>query len=126
MENKFVELKQLQNNAYCKYSNFRVASIIKTDVGEFKGVNVENGAYGSTICAERNAICSAITHGAKKVNEVHLLTDGMDCNLSTPCGECRQVMSEFMDKDGIVYVYDQNENVKEFKLKELLPNSFNL
>lgn len=126
MEDKFIELKKLQENAYCKYSNFRVSSIIKTDVGEFKGVNVENGAYGDTICAERNAICSSITNGAKEVYEVHLLTDGDDCNFGTPCGSCRQVMSEFMNKDSKIKVYDQKGNTKEFTLNELLPASFNL
>lgn len=124
--NKFEQLKKLQENAYCKYSNFKVAAIVETEIGEFVGVNVENAAFGDTICAERSAICSAISNGAKQIQKVYLLTDGMDCNISTPCGACRQVMSEFMNLDSQIVVYDQNENSRTFTMKELLPNSFNL
>lgn len=123
---KFNELKKLQKNAYCKYSNFKVAAIVETEIGEFKGVNVENAAFGDTICAERSAICSAISNGAQQIIKIYLLTDGLDCNISTPCGACRQVMSEFMNIDSEIVVYDQNQNFKIFTVGQLLPNSFNL
>lgn len=122
----YKKLKDLQKNAYCKYSNFKVASIAVCSDKQYIGVNVENAAFGDTICAERNAISNAIANGETKIDQIHLLTDSNDCNLGTPCGSCRQVMSEFMDANAKVYVYDQKQNVKVFELKDLLPYSFNL
>ncbi len=122
-ETIFKQLKALQKKAYCKYSHYAVAAIIETDKGIFEGVNVENAAYGVTLCAERNAITTAITNGATKVNKVSLITDSVDDG-GTPCGACRQVMVEFMKPNSIVDVYSSKGTVVSYKLQELLPFSF--
>ena len=60
-------LEQLLNNAYAPYSNYKVSSIVVMNDGKtYEGVNVENASFGATICAERNAINSAIKDGYKK------------------------------------------------------------
>ena len=71
------KLEKLLDNAYAPYSNFKVSCILKTnDSKEFIGVNVENASYGATICAERSAILSAISHGYKKgdFQEIHIFS----------------------------------------------------
>ena len=60
------KLKEVGKNSYSPYSHFRVATIvIMKDGTEFKGVNVENAAYGASVCAERSAILSAVSNGYK-------------------------------------------------------------
>ena len=91
----------------------------------YTGCNFENGSLGMTICAERNAIGSAIANGEKKIKAVAIYSPKQDnC---TPCGACRQVLHEFCDKDEeldvIVKVGDQ---IKVYTLAYLLPESFTL
>ncbi len=118
------KLKDLLNNAYAPYSNFPVSCIVVTNDGtEFKGVNVENAAYGSTICAERNAILNAITNGYRKgdFKEIHIMN--ASDKLAYPCFACRQVLIEFMEPSTMVYVYS-NKEVKSHTLEELTPKVF--
>ena len=124
MNEIFIQLKELLNNAYCPYSKYKVATIVDTDKGMFKGVNVECGAYGSTICSEQSAIVSAISNGAKKFNKLYLLTSSTDI-LGTPCGQCRQVISEHFEENQEIIIFDLKGNYKVFKVKELLPFSWN-
>lgn len=123
MKEIFNELKQLLNNAYCPYSKYNVAAIVDTDKGLFKGVNVECGSYGLTICAEQSAIVSAISNGAKKFNRVYVLTSSTDI-LGTPCGKCRQIISEHLKDEQEIVIFDLKGNYKIFKLEELLPYSW--
>lgn len=126
MENRFQQLRDLQTDAYCPYSNFQVAAIlICKDGREFSGVNVENASFGGTICAERSAIVSAISQGAKKaeLKEIHLI-GGKAEDFVMPCGLCRQVMSEFMDANFPIYVYRADGSNKCIQMAELLPFSF--
>ena len=121
------KLLNLANNSYSPYSKFRVATILVMKDGiEISGVNVENAAYGSSICSERSAIVSAISMGYKKgdFKELHCMC--ADSNrISTSCFGCRQVIQEFFDKDTPLYFYDKNGNVKEYKVNELCPYPFN-
>ena len=120
------ELFELGKNSYSPYSNFRVAAIVVTkDGNKLKGVNVENASYGATICAERNAILSAISNGYKKgdFKELHLMC--LDSNkISTPCFMCRQVISEFFDKEAKIILYNIDGETKEYKVNELCPYPF--
>ena len=120
------KLLNLANNSYSPYSKFRVATILVMKDGiEISGVNVENAAYGSSICSERSAIVSAISMGYKKgdFKELHCMC--ADSNrISTSCFGCRQVIQEFFDKDTPLYFYDKNGNVKEYKVNELCPYPF--
>ena len=120
------KLLNLANNSYSPYSKFRVATIlVMKDGKEISGVNVENAAYGSSICSERSAIVSAISMGYKKgdFKELHCMC--ADANrISTSCFGCRQVILEFFDKDTPLYFYTSNGDVKEYKVSELCPYPF--
>ena len=120
------KLLELANNSYSPYSHFRVATIVvMKDGAEFKGVNVENAAYGSGICSERSAILAAISNGYKKgdFKELHCMC--ADSNrISTSCFACRQVISEFFDKDAPLYFYSNTGEVKMYTVEELCPYPF--
>jgi cytidine deaminase len=93
------KLERLLENSYSPYSHFRVASIaVKKDGKEFNGVNVENAAYGSSICAERSAILAAISSGYKRYDfkELYVMCDSE--KIGTSCFACRQVISELFEK----------------------------
>ena len=121
----FEKLKELHNNSYAVYSNFRVSAILVTKDGkEYCGVNVENCAYPSGICAERSAIFNAISNGEKKgsFKELNLLTSSP--RVGTPCMACRQVILELLDPDAIVRCYATTGEYVEYTVKELCPYSF--
>jgi cytidine deaminase len=98
--------------AYAPYSKFRVgASVSALKAGEhrfFSGANVENASFGATICAERVAIFSAVTHGFRTFELLALSTldsaSEPDLSRRAPCGLCRQVMSEFFSPETIVLI----------------------
>ena len=117
------KLLELLNNSYSPYSHFRVAAIaVMKDGTEFKGVNVENASYGLTVCAERNVIPTAVTEGMKKI-KILVVTGGTPEPIS-PCGACRQFISEFSDEDTIIILANKEMKYKIFKISELLPYSF--
>ena len=92
---------------------------------EFQGVNVENAAYGSSVCSERSAILSAISNGYKKgdFKELHCMC--ADSNkISTSCFACRQVISELFDKDIPLYFYSNTGECKKYIVEELCPYPF--
>ena len=120
------KLLKLANNSYSPYSHYRVATVlIMKDGKEIPGVNVENSAYGSSICSERSAILSAISQGYKKgdFKEMHCMC--ADSNqISTSCFACRQVMSELFDKDVPCYFYSNTGEYKMYTVSELCPYPF--
>ena len=120
------KLFELAKNSYSPYSHFRVATIlVMKDGKEIPGVNVENAAYGSAICSERSAILAAISLGYKKgdFKEMHCMC--ADSNrVSTSCFGCRQVISEFFDKDTPLYFYDKTGANKKYTVAELCPYPF--
>jgi len=125
----YQELIELLDQSYAPYSGFNVASIIVCKNGDvFKGVNVESAAYPTTICAERNAIHTAVTNGSKKgdVKAVYILARNDTGGLirAFPCGSCRQVIAEQSSNDAIVYCYDEHGHIAEHSIAELLPHAF--
>ena len=118
-------LKRLLKNSYSPYSGFKVAAIcLMKDGKSFGGVNVENASYGATICAERSAILSAISHGYKKgdFQEIHIMNSSS--KIATPCFICRQVLIEFCSPDMPVYLYTKDKEEKHL-LEEFTPLVFN-
>jgi len=119
------KLKELLNNAYAPYSKFKVSAIVVMKDGtEISGVNVENASYGATICAERNAITTAIALGYKKCDfdRLYVMTSGK--KISSCCFMCRQLIVEFFDKESLITLMDMEGNTKELKVSEMCPYPF--
>ena len=117
--------KDVSKHAYAPYSNFKVGACVLAESGKtYTGCNFENSSFGMTICAERNAIGSAIAQGERKIKAVAIYSPNIkNC---TPCGACRQVMTEFKSDDGIDIIVETENGIKVYKLSELLPETFEL
>ena len=112
---------QTSEKAYSPYSNFRVGAALLTENGEvITGVNVENRSYGLTNCAERTAIYSAITKGKRKFVKIAIATPDASYPVP-PCGACRQVISEFMNKNSLIIFGSSKEDIKLLTVEELYP-----
>lgn len=122
MDNKkLIELAlEAMEYAYAPYSNFKVGAAVLADGLVFKGCNIENSSYGATICAERCAISKAVSEGHKNIEKIAIVSSSGD--FTSPCGICRQVMSEFMHKGTIVL--SNGKEIREFFVSELFPDSF--
>lgn len=117
--------KQAYDNAYAPYSKFHVGAALKLKDGKIiMGANVENASYGLTNCAERSALFTAYTQGYRRQDvEAIAIIANSDRPIS-PCGACRQVMSELMPKDSNVILLNTQDEMISFKLEELLPYTF--
>ena len=126
MTNKVIEAATLaRENSYAPYSNFRVGASLLLKNGEIiMGCNIENASYGLCNCAERTALFTAYAKGYRKDDIVAMSISGDTEGPISPCGACRQVMSELLNKDTPVYLTNLKGDVKEFKVAELLPYSF--
>ena len=114
-----------RERSYSPYSGFKVGAALLCDDGEiYLGSNIENAAYGDTICAERVAIFKAVFDGHRDFSAIAIV-GGKDelCSFAFPCGACRQVMSEFCASDFKIILFD-GKITKTFTLAELLPESF--
>jgi len=116
------QARDVQENAYAPYSGFRVGAAVFTAEGEiFRGVNVENAAYGSTVCAERAALTAAVTHGFTDIQAIAVVGDSEAPTV--PCGCCRQVLAEFNPEMRVI-MGAQSDDVRVMTLEELLPEAF--
>ncbi|MBN2051595.1 MAG: cytidine deaminase [Spirochaetales bacterium] len=107
--------------AYAPYSGFRVgAALLFEDGSVYTGVNVENRSYGLTICAERSAVTKAVGEGHRKIVAVAVSCPDARYPVS-PCGACRQVLSEFSDPDCPVCFEDGEGKAVTTTLGELFP-----
>ncbi len=134
-ESKAMELvstaKKARDNAYTPYSHYRVgAALLAKDGRIYTGCNIENAAFGPTICAERTAIFKAVSEGLRDFEAI-AVAGGPEGELSDdiepayPCGVCRQVMMEFMDPETFTVITASGKNGYESRLlKELLPMAF--
>jgi cytidine deaminase len=121
----FEKAKEVRLNAYAPYSNFKVgASILSENNKIYTCCNVENGAYPSGTCAEQGAISAMIAGGCKQIKEILIIGDSK--NLVSPCGACRQRISEFSTNETIVHIANLNGIQKTSKFSELLPINFML
>jgi cytidine deaminase len=107
--------------AYVPYSHYQVGAALLTASGRiYEGVNIENAAYPTTICAERVAVFKAVSEGERDFVAIAVVTS----NAGTPCGSCRQVLAEF-GLDTRVIIADEQGNVREeLTVNQLLPGAF--
>ncbi len=111
------------SRAYVPYSKFPVgAALLCADGTVFTGCNVENAAYGSTLCAERTALVKAVSEGHRD-DFVKLAVVGQGRDFCWPCGACRQMLSEFAPGLTVI-VGNGDRELKMAALNELLPHSF--
>lgn len=117
------EALKYRENAYSPYSKFKVgAAVIMDDGNIYGGCNIENASYGATNCAERTAIFSAVAQGNKKLKAIALVGDLS--TYTTPCGICRQVISEFSDENTDIILIKNENDYKIKKLEDFFPGGF--
>ena len=113
--------REAQDKAYAPYSGFRVGAAVFAGGEIYQGCNVENAAYGSTICAERGAAMAAVLAGNTFFDAIAL---GGDSEApTTPCGCCRQFLAEFNPEMRVV-MGGSGDAVQAASLDELLPEAF--
>ena len=125
--------KNARKKAYAPYSGFLVgAALIRRDGEVFCGCNVENASFSPTCCAERVAIFNALVSTEaeeRKFDAIAIVGGKNDLDADRipcyPCGVCRQVMSEFFDKD-VQIITVKDGTPESVTLGELLPYSFSL
>lgn len=116
----FAAARLARLHAYAPYSHYPVSAAILAEDGRiFTGVNVENASYGLTVCAERIAVFKAASEGVRRILAAVVITE----NGGSPCGACRQVLSEFAG-DIPVWLGDAQGNMRQTTLYTLLPDHF--
>jgi cytidine deaminase len=109
--------------AYVPYSKFQVgAALLSVDGQVFHGCNIENASYGMTNCAERTALFKAYSEGVTKFTSLTVVGDTE--RPISPCGACRQVISELCDPDMEVVLTNLKGDVQRMKVSDLLPGAF--
>jgi len=112
---------EARRRAYVPYSNYPVGAALRTKSGKiFTGVNVENAAYPTTICAERTAVFKAVSEGEREFEVIAVVTD----NGGSPCGSCRQVLAEFGLDTLVLIANGEGKLLQETTVKDLLPGAF--
>ncbi|MEW6064064.1 cytidine deaminase [Desulforamulus profundi] len=120
---KLIEMaREAREKAYVPYSKFKVGAALLTKDGKiFTGCNVENASYGLTCCAERTAVFKAVSEGCKEFDSIAVMADVP--TLCSPCGACRQVLSEFGGKIK-VHMANLKGGYVSKTVEELLPGYF--
>lgn len=122
-DEKLLELAlDARKNAYVPYSGYAVdAALLAEDGRVFTGCNVENAAYGNTLCAERTALVKAVSEGCRKFTRLAVVGNSTD--YCWPCGACRQMLYEFAPDLEVLVARKDHQFVK-FPLRALLPHGF--
>lgn len=116
---------EARNNAYTPYSKFNVGcALLLKDGSIITGANIENASYGLTNCAERSALFAAYSQGYRKDDVVKMAVIGDTDNFISPCGACRQVISELVNDDTEIILANMSNKVKVVNKNDLLPFSF--
>jgi len=121
VSNLIEKAKKVRENAYAPYSKFKVGAVLETESGKiYTGVNIENSSFGLSMCAERIAIFKAVSEGETKFKRLVIVADTRD--VVSPCGACRQVMSEFGNFE--VILSNVKGKMEVTNVEELLPKAF--
>ena len=139
MESKYLDLIQsafeIRKKAYTPYSHYNVGAALLCNSGKvYLGCNIENGAYSPTICAERVAFVEAVKNGERDFEAIAIVTGDETSDvyeMASPCGVCRQVMSEFCKDDFKIIMTKITKDGKLLDSKiltmdEILPDRFKL
>jgi len=119
--------RSASESAYSPFSHIKVgAVVVGSDGNVFSGCNVENASYGLTQCAERNALVAAIVAGEQAGTIKTLLVYASGFKSLSPCGACRQVMSELLADDALIISCSGNEEVRSWTMRQLFPDPFTL
>ena len=114
--------KEASLNAYVPYSGFPVGAALECEDGTvYTGCNVENAAYGDTICAERTAVVKAVSEGQRSFTRIAIYGEGK--GYCMPCGSCRQVLAEF-SPDMEVLCAKAGGSYVSYPLTRLMPYTF--
>lgn len=123
IEQLIEEAKKAREKAYVPYSKFGVgAALLTTDGKVYHGCNIENAAYSMCNCAERTALFKAYSEGDRDFQLMAVVADTeRPCS---PCGACRQVISELCSKDMVVVLTNLKGDIQEMTVADLLPGAF--
>ncbi len=116
---------RVREHAYAPYSHFQVGAALSAGGRTFIGANFENASYGVSICAERSAVAAMVAAGERRIDAVAVSAAG-EGPPASPCGACRQVLSEFADVDVPVVGQHVDGRRTEWTIGELLPAAFSL
>jgi len=121
--------QEARKKAYAPYSGYMVgAAVLTNELRIYTGCNIENASYTPSICAERTAISKAVSEGRRGFKAIAIVGSPKGESItqySYPCGVCRQVMREFADPESfIVIVARSGQDYRQYRLSELLPESF--
>ncbi len=120
--------RSVRGHAHAPYSNYQVGAALLDDQGRIHlGVNVENSAYPTTLCAERCALGTAVAAGARKLVAIAVVTQpDASGQPGSPCGNCRQALSEFGGALRVFLATPEGpaEAKIERTLEQLLPLAF--
>lgn len=117
--------KKASEKAYAPYSKFKVGACVLTENEKiYTGCNFENSSFGLSICAERNAIGSAIADGEQKIKAVAIFSP--NTKHCYPCGACRQVMCEFVSDSGLDIITEAEDGLEIKNFCEIFPEGFRL
>ena len=118
----------MRAHSYVPYSHFAVGAALLTKSGKiYTGCNIENAAYSPSVCAERVAIFKAVSEGETEFEAIAIAGGKQGEEPDTycpPCGVCRQVINEFCNEEFKILLPKSADDVKEYALKELLPEGF--
>lgn len=114
--------RSARERAYAPYSRYRVGAALLAASGRvYTGCNIENAAYGATMCAERVALFKAVSEGEREFLALAVVAEGEEA--ASPCGACRQVLHEFAP-DLTLYLAGPGERVERLSLRSLFPRAF--
>ncbi len=117
------DAKKAMGHAYAPYSRFKVgAALLGEDGRVFTGCNVENASFGAAICAERNAMTTAVSQGCTRIVRIAVASSGG--GRTYPCGICRQFLSEFADRESVIVLEDADGGVMRLPFGEAYPYPF--
>lgn len=125
-QNLLQEAKNASLNTYSPYSNFPVGACVLCESGKiYSGCNIENASYGLSLCAERNAISTALAQGEKtKIKAIAIYSPKQ--KRCMPCGACRQWLAEFAldGEETKIILEDDNDKISVLNMDEIFPFGF--